>query len=71
MQQQFKESIDRAINNANLTGALGKLSEAYKVNRAKAYEGIDFEALRTTIADIKGSAAGHIEELCDLFQKNA
>lgn len=71
MQQEFKQSIDRAINNANLTGALGKFSEAYKVNRAKAYEGIDFEALRTTIAEIKGSAAAHIEELCDLFQKNA
>ena len=39
MQQEFKQSIDRALHNANLTGALGKFSEAYKVNRAKAYEG--------------------------------
>ena len=31
MQQEFKQSIDRAINNANHTGALGKFSEAYKV----------------------------------------
>ena len=46
MGTEFKESIHKAINNANLTGALGKFSEAYKVNRAKSYEGIDFEALR-------------------------
>jgi iron-sulfur cluster protein len=71
MQQEFKQSIDRALHNANLTGALGKFSEAYKVNRAKAYEGIDFEALRTTIAGLKSYAASHLDELSDLFQKNA
>jgi len=71
MQQEFKQSIDKALHNANLTGALGKFSEAYKVNRAKAYEGIDFEALRTTIAGLKGYAASHLEELSDQFQKNA
>jgi iron-sulfur cluster protein len=71
MQQEFKASIDRALHNANLTGALGKFSEAYKVNRAKAYEGIDFEALRTTIAERKGYAASHLKELSALFQKNA
>jgi len=71
MQQEFKQSIDKALHNANLTGALGKFSEAYKVNRAKAYEGIDFEALRTTIAGLKSYAASHLEELSDLFQKNA
>ena len=44
MKSDFKQSIDKAINDANLTEALGKFSEAYKVNRARAYEGIDFEA---------------------------
>ncbi|HIJ95780.1 MAG TPA: LUD domain-containing protein [Desulfuromonadales bacterium] len=71
MGTEFKESIAKAVNNANLTGALGKFSEAYKVNRAKAYEGIDFEALRGRIADLKGYAAAHLDELSDLFQKNA
>ena len=42
-----------ALANPNLTGALGRFSEAYRVSRAKAYEGIDFEAVRTQIADIK------------------
>jgi len=71
MGTEFKESITKAVNNANLTGALGKFSEAYKINRAKAYEGIDFEELRGRIADLKGYAATHLDELSDLFQKNA
>jgi iron-sulfur cluster protein len=71
MQQEFKQSIDKALHNANLTGALGKFSEAYKVNRAKAYEGIDFEELRSTIATLKSYAASHLVELSEEFQKNA
>jgi len=71
MQQEFKQSIDKALHNANLTGALGKFSEAYKVNRAKAYEGIDFEELRGIIATLKSYAASHLVELSEQFQKNA
>ncbi|MBV5305187.1 MAG: LUD domain-containing protein [Desulfobulbaceae bacterium] len=71
MEQDFKQSIDRALNNANLTGALGKFSEAYKINRAKAYEGIDFEELRSTIATVKGYAASHLEELTRQFKEKA
>jgi len=71
MQQEFKQSIDKALHNANLTGALGKFSEAYKVNRAKAYEGIDFEELRGRIATLKSYAASHLVELSDQFQRNA
>lgn len=71
MGTEFKDSIHSAVNNANLTGALGKFSEAYKVNRTKAYEGIDFEELRGRIAELKGYAAGHQEELSELFVRNA
>ncbi len=71
MDNAFKESIQKAVNNANLTGALGKFSEAYKVNRAKAYEGIDFEELREKIALLKGYAASHLDELSDQFAQNA
>lgn len=71
MGNEFKESITRAVNNANLTGALGKFSEAYKVNRAKAYEGIDFEELRGRIAELKSYAASHLDELSDQFTLNA
>jgi iron-sulfur cluster protein len=67
----FKESIDKAVHNSTLTGALGRFSEAYREGRAKAYEGIDFEALRTQIAAVKGGAATHLDELAEEFKKNA
>ncbi|HIJ80274.1 MAG TPA: LUD domain-containing protein [Desulfuromonadales bacterium] len=71
MGTEFKASITRAVNNANLTGALGKFSEAYKVNRAKAYEGIDFEELRGRIADLKAHAAADLERVAEEFARNA
>ena len=71
MKKEFRTSIARAVNDANLTGALGKFSEAYKVNRAKAYEGVDFEALRTTIADRKSRAASDLDAVAEVFKKNA
>jgi len=71
MKKEFKESIKRAVNDANLTGALGKFSEAYKVNRAKAYEGIDFEELRGRIAGIKSEAACDLDALAESFKKKA
>jgi iron-sulfur cluster protein len=71
MEKTFKDSVRQAVNNANLTGALGKFSEAYKVNRLKAYEGLDFEALRSRIAELKSYAASHLDLLSDLFAQNA
>ncbi|WP_136513847.1 L-lactate dehydrogenase (quinone) large subunit LdhH [Geomonas edaphica] len=71
MKKEFKASINRALNDANLTGALGKFSEAYRVNRAKAYDGIDFEALRGRIAEAKSSAACHLDEVAEVFKQNA
>ncbi|ACH39914.1 L-lactate dehydrogenase, DUF162 and CCG domain pair-containing iron-sulfur cluster-binding subunit, putative [Citrifermentans bemidjiense Bem] len=71
MKKEFKASINRALNDANLTGALGKFSEAYKVNRAKAYDGMDFEALRSTVAEAKSKAACHLDEVADVFKANA
>ena len=71
MRQQFKDSINKALNNPNLTGALVRFSEAYRISRAKAYEGIDFEAVRTRIAEIKSYAASHFDELADRFAQNA
>ena len=71
MGSEFKESIHTAITNANLTGALGKFSEAYKINRTKAYEGIDFEELRGRIADLKSDAASRLDELSERFTRNA
>jgi L-lactate dehydrogenase complex protein LldF len=71
MKKEFKESINRALENVNIGKALGKFSEAYRTSRLKAYEGIDFEALRTRIAELKSYAASHLDILAETFAKNA
>ncbi len=71
MKQEFKQSILDALANPSLTGALGNFSVAYRAGRAKAYEGIDFEALRTQIAEVKSSAASHLDELAEQFSRAA
>ncbi len=71
MEKQFRESIKAAISNPNLTGALGRFSEAYRISREKAYQGIDFEAVRSQIAELKAYAASHLQELGDLFEEKA
>src|SRR5512143_1373348 len=69
MKRKFKKSINRALKNQNLAGILDRWN--YPAARAKAYEGIDFETLRTRIAEIKGGAAGRLEELAEKFRKAA
>ncbi|MDR3671095.1 MAG: LUD domain-containing protein [Holophaga sp.] len=71
MKTAFRESVNVALNNANLTGALGRFSESYRIGRAKAYEGIDFEAVREQIKTVKSAAAGHLDELAETFKRNA
>src|ERR1035441_5034204 len=71
MSAAFKESIHSAVNNATLTGALGRFSEAYRIGRAKAYEGIDFEEVRGRVAEVKSYAASHLDELAEIFTRNA
>ena len=67
----FKKSIAEAVHNPVLTGALGRFSEAYRVSRAKAWKGLDFETVRGQIAGIKGGAASRLDELAETFAKNA
>jgi L-lactate dehydrogenase complex protein LldF len=67
----FKQSVADALANPTSTKALGNFSDTYPASRAKAYEGIDFEELRTTIAQRKAYAAEHFEELVATFTRNA
>jgi iron-sulfur cluster protein len=71
MNPTFKESIRQALDNPNLGGALGRFSEAYRIGRAKAYEGIDIEAVREQIRQVKSSAAGQLDQLGEAFKRNA
>ena len=69
MTKQFTKSIQKALKNQNLAGILDRWN--YPATRTKAYEGIDFEALRTLIAERKSYAADHINELAEQFKKAA
>jgi len=69
MKKELAQSIHKALERQNLAGILDRWN--YPATRAKAYEGIDFEALRNHIAEIKGSAADHLEELAEKFKKSA
>jgi len=50
MNRKMQTAIDQAIGNPVLGNALTRFREAYVVSRAKAYEGIDFTALKEQIA---------------------
>jgi len=67
----FRKEIGEALGNPNLAGALGRFYEAYPISRAKAYQGVDFEAVRTRIAEVKGDAAGRFPELVARFKREA
>jgi L-lactate dehydrogenase complex protein LldF len=71
MKRSFKKSVHAAVANATLSGALGKFSETYKVSRARAYQGMDFEALRSVIANRKSYAASHLDRMVADFTRNA
>jgi iron-sulfur cluster protein len=71
VKRDFEQSVESALSNDTLTGALGKFSETYRVSRARAYEDVDFEGLRAQIAERKSYAAAHLEPLAQEFQRNA
>lgn len=71
MRHSLKQKVERAIAQKTLTDALGGFSESYVVSRAKAYEGMDFEVLRQSVADRKGAASQRLNELALRFQTRA
>ena len=66
-----KARVNDALENGSLAGALGRFNEAYVASRARAYEGIDFEALRDQLVGLKGRAAAHLDELAEQFEEKA
>ncbi len=67
----FRRDVAAALGDAQLAGALGRFSEAYVVARARAYEGVDVEALRDRVAAVKGYGAAHLDELAARFAEAA
>ncbi|MBE0659393.1 MAG: LUD domain-containing protein [Bryobacteraceae bacterium] len=67
----FVKSIDRALADPVLSSSLTRFSEAYRTGRARAFEGIDFEAVRTQIAERKSHAARNLDVLAERFTQQA
>lgn len=68
---ELKKEISSALENNVLRGALERFAKAYPIAREKAYLGYDFEALRNKVHEVKSKSASNIEEMIDLFEKNA
>ena len=62
-----KETINKKINDSFLRRALKNFAAAYPVARAKAFDGVDFEALRTRISDFKREGLRDLPALVDQF----
>ncbi len=68
--QDLKQEIRHALDNATLGKTLGTFCKTYPAKREKAYEGIDFPAVREKIKEVKSYAASHIDGLIDEFTVN-
>jgi L-lactate dehydrogenase complex protein LldF len=67
MPSDLRQQVRRALEHPHLSAALTRFSEDYRLSRARAYEGVDFEALRERIAARKAEAAPRLDELAARF----
>lgn len=66
----LKAKVNKALSDPVLRGALGKFGDEFPISRARVYEGIDFEELRTAIANAKKEVIEDFEALADQFEAN-
>ncbi len=67
----YKNQVKAALGNRFLRKALDNFASAYKVSRAKAFEGIDLDSLKDQIAQGKDQALTQIESLFFQFKAGA
>jgi len=77
-QEELKKANDKlnqevkiALANITLNKTLGKMCGDYPAKRAKANIGIDFEANKEKLVAAKEDAANNVDEMIELFTKNA
>ena len=68
--EALKQEIRAALDNTTLARTLGTFCKTYPAKREKAYEGVDFEATRNKISEVKRYAADHVDEMIADFTKN-
>ena len=69
--EEFKKSIETAIANPKLSEALHLFGDAYLTARENAFSGLDFEEMRSELAEIKDEVRVNRKELLAEFIKNA
>ncbi len=67
----YKDRIKAALGNQFLRKALDNFASAYKVSRAKAFEGVDLDTLKDQIAEGKDQALTQLESLFHQFKARA
>ncbi|WP_136809058.1 L-lactate dehydrogenase (quinone) large subunit LdhH [Desulfosediminicola flagellatus] len=67
----YKQRVEKAINNPKLSKALHLFGDAYLIARENAFRGLDFEQMRTELAGIKNDVRTRRKELLAQFIKNA
>ncbi len=67
----YRKHLKRALENRFLGATLDTFAASYKVSRAKAFEGIDLDALIAEIAAGKDSAIPRLVELYSIFKARA
>jgi len=67
----YKNQVKAALGNQFLRKALDNFASAYKASRARAFEGIDLDALKDQIAEGKDQALTQLERLFLQFKAGA
>ena len=68
--ETLKQEIQSALDNATLGRTLGNFCKTYPARRINSYAGVDFEATRAGIKEVKGYAADHVDQMIEEFTAN-
>ncbi len=60
---EYRKSVETAIANPKLSKALHLFGDAYMIARENAFRGLDFEAMRSELAEIKDDVRVRRREL--------
>ncbi|MCQ2553195.1 MAG: LUD domain-containing protein [Clostridia bacterium] len=70
MADNLRVEIDKALKNTTLSRTLGNFCATYPQRRLNAYAGVDFEATRDKIKEVKSAAGKEIDTLLPMFIEN-
>lgn len=68
---EFKKLVEGALSNTRLSEALHLFGDNYLIARENAFRGLDFEQMRSELAEIKDDVRVRRKELLEEFVRNA